>query len=290
MSTGEQDFVTELVNMKIETPEDAPPGQLRKRDELYESAIEVVVREGRGSVSLLQRTLGIGYGRAARLIDFMAEDGLVGTYAGSQAREVLITMDDWERMQGEQPAEPAREPVTAKPRSNRLRPSAEGWDGPEEEEAEQTPPAAASTRPALRRTRAAPRPLAPPENPDTDELGSKRALPPGAVRPGPADAFEQDPYQKDASAADEYEDDEYEDDAYEDDAYEDDEYEDEAYEDDEYEDDEYEDEASEDEASEDEASEDEEEDEESEYDEDELEADGEPPWDEEDERYEAESA
>ena len=49
------------------------------------------MREGRGSVSLLQRTLGIGYGRAARLIDFMAEDGIVGEYNGSQAREVVIS-------------------------------------------------------------------------------------------------------------------------------------------------------------------------------------------------------
>ena len=59
----------------------------------------MVVREGRGSVSLLQRALGIGYGRAARLIDFMAEDGIVGPYNGSQAREVLISVEDWERMQ-----------------------------------------------------------------------------------------------------------------------------------------------------------------------------------------------
>ena len=59
------------------------------RDELYEAAVDVVIREGRGSVSLLQRALGIGYGRAARLIDFMAEDGIVGQYNGSQAREVL---------------------------------------------------------------------------------------------------------------------------------------------------------------------------------------------------------
>ena len=58
--------------------------ELRARDELYEQAIEIVVREGRGSVSLLQRALGIGYGRAARLIDFMAEDGIVGGYNGSQ--------------------------------------------------------------------------------------------------------------------------------------------------------------------------------------------------------------
>lgn len=103
-STGEQNFVGELMNLKIEDPEgEAVPvvaGGLKKRDELYESAIEIVIREGRGSVSLLQRCLGIGYGRAARLIDYMAEDGLVGEYNGSQAREVTITMADWERMQG----------------------------------------------------------------------------------------------------------------------------------------------------------------------------------------------
>jgi S-DNA-T family DNA segregation ATPase FtsK/SpoIIIE len=71
---------------------------LRARDEVYEQAIEVVIREGRGSVSLLQRALGIGYGRAARLIDFMAEDGIVGDYNGSQAREVLYTPEQWEQV------------------------------------------------------------------------------------------------------------------------------------------------------------------------------------------------
>jgi S-DNA-T family DNA segregation ATPase FtsK/SpoIIIE len=72
--------------------------RLRARDELYEAAIEVVVREGRGSVSLLQRALGIGYGRAARLIDFMAEDGIVGAYNGSSAREVQYTPEQWEQL------------------------------------------------------------------------------------------------------------------------------------------------------------------------------------------------
>jgi S-DNA-T family DNA segregation ATPase FtsK/SpoIIIE len=103
-STGEQNFVNELMNLKVESNEgEAAPlnaAGLKKRDELYESAIEIVIREGRGSVSLLQRCLGIGYGRAARLIDYMAEDGIVGNYNGSQAREVVITMADWERMQG----------------------------------------------------------------------------------------------------------------------------------------------------------------------------------------------
>jgi DNA segregation ATPase FtsK/SpoIIIE, S-DNA-T family len=73
---------------------------IRKRDDLYEEAIEIVIREGRGSVSLLQRALGIGYGRAARLVDFMAEDGVVGHYNGAQAREVLFTMEQWEAMRG----------------------------------------------------------------------------------------------------------------------------------------------------------------------------------------------
>src|SRR5207302_7981170 len=71
---------------------------VKERDELYEQAIEIVIREQRGSVSLLQRTLGIGYGGAARLIDFMAEDGIVGNYNGSQAREVLYTPEQWEQV------------------------------------------------------------------------------------------------------------------------------------------------------------------------------------------------
>jgi DNA segregation ATPase FtsK/SpoIIIE, S-DNA-T family len=78
--------------------------RLRARDEVYEQAIEVVVREGRGSVSLLQRCLGIGYGRAARLVDFMAEDGIVGNYNGSQARDVLYTPEQWEEMKSAAPA------------------------------------------------------------------------------------------------------------------------------------------------------------------------------------------
>jgi S-DNA-T family DNA segregation ATPase FtsK/SpoIIIE len=43
----------------------------------------------------LQRALGIGYGRASRLIDFMAEDGIVGGYNGSNARDVIVTPEEW---------------------------------------------------------------------------------------------------------------------------------------------------------------------------------------------------
>jgi S-DNA-T family DNA segregation ATPase FtsK/SpoIIIE len=135
--TGEQNFVHELVNLKVEDPEDAEaPGPLKKRDELYESAVDVVVREGRGSVSLLQRTLGIGYGRAARLIDFMAEDGIVGAYAGSQAREVLISVADWDAMQGQTPepeSNTADSALGTRKRSNRIVPDPERRPGSADE-------------------------------------------------------------------------------------------------------------------------------------------------------------
>jgi S-DNA-T family DNA segregation ATPase FtsK/SpoIIIE len=98
----EPEYVNELVALKIKDEAAGAGGdlrdRLRARDDLYEQAIDVVVREGRGSVSLLQRALGIGYGRAARLIDFMAEDGIVGIYNGSQARDVIISLEEWADM------------------------------------------------------------------------------------------------------------------------------------------------------------------------------------------------
>jgi S-DNA-T family DNA segregation ATPase FtsK/SpoIIIE len=102
-------FATELMHLNAGGLRDGSGGfleALRARDELYEAAVEVVVREGRGSVSLLQRALGIGYGRAARLVDFMAEDGIVGNYNGSQAREVLYNLEQWDQLkQSGQPSD-----------------------------------------------------------------------------------------------------------------------------------------------------------------------------------------
>ena len=57
-----------------------------------------MIREGRGSCSLLQRALGIGYGRASRLIDFMAEDGIVGEFKKGEPREVLYSWEEWEAL------------------------------------------------------------------------------------------------------------------------------------------------------------------------------------------------
>jgi S-DNA-T family DNA segregation ATPase FtsK/SpoIIIE len=114
VATSEPQFVKELVQLKAATKEGDSPDGVKKfadRDELYEAAIDIVVREGRGSVSLLQRSLGIGYGRAARLIDFMAEDGIVGQYNGSQAREVIISLEQWAEMSGSGSVKP----VSAEP-------------------------------------------------------------------------------------------------------------------------------------------------------------------------------
>ncbi|MFQ5422454.1 MAG: DNA translocase FtsK 4TM domain-containing protein [Phycisphaerae bacterium] len=69
-----------------------------ERDQLFDRAVEIIVETRRGSVSLLQRRLEIGYSRAARLIDQMAEAGIVGEYKGSQAREVLITRKEWQQI------------------------------------------------------------------------------------------------------------------------------------------------------------------------------------------------
>jgi len=117
VATTEPQFVKELVQLKTSDAASSGESQtLNARDELYEAAIDVVVREGRGSVSLLQRALGIGYGRAARLIDFMAEDGIVGQYNGSQAREVLLSVEDWEARTGRKGGVPAVEPAAPAPR------------------------------------------------------------------------------------------------------------------------------------------------------------------------------
>jgi S-DNA-T family DNA segregation ATPase FtsK/SpoIIIE len=101
VSTGEQNFVHELMHIKVQAKEgeEGGPGGLPNRDDMYAQAVDVVIREGRGSVSLLQRALGIGYGRAARLIDFMEQDGIVGTYNGSKSREVIMALDQWQQMQ-----------------------------------------------------------------------------------------------------------------------------------------------------------------------------------------------
>jgi S-DNA-T family DNA segregation ATPase FtsK/SpoIIIE len=75
-------------------------GSLPDEDELFDDAVRVILKTRRGSASLLQRALGIGYTRASRLIDIMTEHGIVGPHKGSKSRELLLTLEDWEKMHG----------------------------------------------------------------------------------------------------------------------------------------------------------------------------------------------
>jgi S-DNA-T family DNA segregation ATPase FtsK/SpoIIIE len=74
-------------------------GEVQERDDLFDEAVRIMIESGRGSVSLLQRRMGIGYGRASRLVDQMALAGIVGEHKGSVAREILISIEDWDEMQ-----------------------------------------------------------------------------------------------------------------------------------------------------------------------------------------------
>lgn len=70
------------------------PAGLQK-DELYDTAARIVIETGQASVSILQRRLRLGYTRAARLIDMMEEEGLVGVFRGSKPRDILVDREKW---------------------------------------------------------------------------------------------------------------------------------------------------------------------------------------------------
>jgi S-DNA-T family DNA segregation ATPase FtsK/SpoIIIE len=98
ISSDETTRLVEFLNeqqVEIKKIESMTEEEVKKRalvsdaDPLFKEAAEVVIRHKQGSVSLLQRRLGIGYQRAARLIDLLETKGIVGPYDGSKAREVL---------------------------------------------------------------------------------------------------------------------------------------------------------------------------------------------------------
>ncbi|NIA17525.1 MAG: DNA translocase FtsK, partial [Planctomycetes bacterium] len=74
-------------------------------DEMFDEAVRTVLETKRGSVSLLQRKLSVGYARASRMIEAMAASGILGEYKGSQAREVMLTLEEYERSKREAAAD-----------------------------------------------------------------------------------------------------------------------------------------------------------------------------------------
>jgi S-DNA-T family DNA segregation ATPase FtsK/SpoIIIE len=89
---AEPQFHPELTQLnRVDTSEMA-------KDEMFDDAVRVVLETKRGSVSLLQRRLSIGYARASRIIEMMAAAGILGEYKGSQAREVTMTIKEYEKI------------------------------------------------------------------------------------------------------------------------------------------------------------------------------------------------
>jgi S-DNA-T family DNA segregation ATPase FtsK/SpoIIIE len=65
------------------------------KDELYDEAVRVIMESNQASVSILQRRMRLGYTRAARIIDMMEMEGLVGPFEGSKPRRILVDREEW---------------------------------------------------------------------------------------------------------------------------------------------------------------------------------------------------
>lgn len=79
----------------IPTSQDEGQASPEVSDELYPQAVQLVIEAQTASVSLIQRRLRVGYTRAARLIDMMEANQIVGPYEGSKPRAVLITKEQY---------------------------------------------------------------------------------------------------------------------------------------------------------------------------------------------------
>jgi len=102
-SLAEAQYEPELVQIKS-----MPGGGAdMEKDDLFDDAVRIVLETKRGSVSLLQRRLTIGYSRASRLIEQMAVSGILGEYKGSQARECNITLEQWDQMKATEQSDQA---------------------------------------------------------------------------------------------------------------------------------------------------------------------------------------
>ncbi|MGQ0764133.1 MAG: DNA translocase FtsK [Gemmatimonadota bacterium] len=96
------DIIEQMKAREALDPEDVEDaeGSQDKRDPLFRKAAETCIHFQLGSTSLLQRRLGVGYGRAARMIDQLHQAGVLGPPNGSKPREILAGLDDLDRIAG----------------------------------------------------------------------------------------------------------------------------------------------------------------------------------------------
>ena len=86
---AEPDYVDEILNFADEKEIHEGSKNLSDKDELYQTAVEIIKSEGKASTSFLQRKLQIGYNRAARIIDMMETEGIVSKANHVGKRDVL---------------------------------------------------------------------------------------------------------------------------------------------------------------------------------------------------------
>jgi S-DNA-T family DNA segregation ATPase FtsK/SpoIIIE len=65
------------------------------KDEFYDQAVRIILESNQASVSILQRRMRLGYTRAARIIDTMEQEGIVGPFEGSKPRKILVDREAW---------------------------------------------------------------------------------------------------------------------------------------------------------------------------------------------------
>jgi DNA segregation ATPase FtsK/SpoIIIE-like protein len=89
IGTLKSEIEDKLEEVGHEEDEEIESGTELTEDELYESAKEAVISAGKASTSYLQRKLGVGYSRAAQLMDKLEDGGVIGPANGSKPREVV---------------------------------------------------------------------------------------------------------------------------------------------------------------------------------------------------------
>lgn len=91
-----KDGVTGYDNEMIDKITSTEKTEIESTDEFFDSAVEFVIQKQKASTSMLQRQFRIGYNRAARLMESLEKNGIVGQEEGSKPRKVLLTKQQWE--------------------------------------------------------------------------------------------------------------------------------------------------------------------------------------------------
>ena len=82
----------------FDSDDDSEEGAGYLNDKQFLEAVDLAVKQGKISTSLIQRKISIGYGKAAKFIDIMEDMGLVSEPNGQKPRDVLVTRDEWREM------------------------------------------------------------------------------------------------------------------------------------------------------------------------------------------------